>query len=144
MKAQQQAQEELARADAVKRHMEAEMRAKDEAMQRELQGMKSMMDEFRAQLDAPAPTASLPSRHDVASERPLHFQARTPDISPATVYGRSPGRETPNEAAAGVHSIPIHTPPGLDQVQQDGGLPDDGDDDDDDDKPKKEKQFKKD
>ena len=137
VKAQARAEEESAKSDAIRRHMEAEARAKDESVQKELDSMRQALEDMRAQmLTAPGGGAASALQSDM--EQP-----------PPTFMGPSPGREAPGPSevgmpAAGVPTIPIFTPPGLGPKYKDGGPPDDDDDDSDKDKYKKDKKSKKD
>ena len=139
VKAQAKAEEESAKSDAIRRQMEAEARAKDESMQKELDSMRRALEDMRTQmLTAPGGGAASALQSDL--ERP-----------PTTFMGPSPGREAPGPSdegmpAAEVPTIPIFTPPGLGPKPNDGGPPDDDDDDDDSgkDKHKKDKKSKKD
>ena len=50
VKAQARAEEESAKSDAIRRHMEAEARAKDESVQKELDSMRQALEDMRAQM----------------------------------------------------------------------------------------------
>ena len=138
VKAQAKAPEEAARSDAIRRQMEAEAKAKDESMQRELDSMRQALEEMRTQIrSAPGGGAASAYQSDL-------------DHPPKTVQGPSPGRDAPGPSPEGMPSaevptIPIFTPPGLGPKPHDNGPPGDSDDDDSDkDKHKKDKKSKKD
>ena len=59
VKAQARAEEESAKSDAIRRHMEAEARAKDESVQKELDSMRQALEDMRAQM-LTAPGGELP------------------------------------------------------------------------------------
>ena len=80
VKAQAKAEEEeAAKSDAIRRQMEAEARAKDESMQRELDSMRQALEDMRAQIQS-APGGGAASALQSDLERP-----------PPTVMGPSPG-----------------------------------------------------
>ena len=118
--------------------MEAEAKAKDESMQKELDSMRQALEDMRAQIQS-APVGGAASA----------FQSDL-DRHPPTVMGPSPGRDAPGPSQEGMPSaeiptVPIFTPPGLSPKPNDNGPPDDSDDDGSDkDKPKKDKKSKKD
>ena len=138
VRAQAKAQEEAARSDAIRRQMEAEAKAKDESMQRELESMRQALVETRSKIQS-APGGGTASAYQSDVEHP-----------PQTVHGPSPGRDAPGPSQDGMPSaevptIPIFTPPGLGPKPNDGGPPGDSDDDDSDkNKHKKDKRSKKD
>ena len=84
VKAQTRAQEEIARSEAMRRQMEAEARAKDEAMQNELDSMRQALEEMRAKIHSVPPPGAASAYHSdlhgTTSQRPC-----------PTVHGRSPG-----------------------------------------------------
>ena len=138
VKAQAKAEEEAAKSDAIRRHMEAEAKAKDESMQKELDSMRQALEDMHAQIQS-APGGGAASAFQSDLERP-----------PPTFMGPSPGRDAPGPSQEGMPSaevptIPIFTPPGLGPKPNDNGPPDDSDDDGSDkDKHKKDKKSKKD
>ena len=106
IKAQAKAQEEAARSDAVRRQMEAEAKAKDEAMQRELNSMRQALEEMRSKVQ-PAPGGGAASAYQSDMEHP-----------PPTYQGPSLGRDAPIPSQDGMPSaevptILIFTPPGF-------------------------------
>ena len=68
VKAQAKAQEEAARSDAIRRHMEAEAKAKDESMQRELDPIQAL-EEMRSKIQS-APGGGAASAYQSDLEHP--------------------------------------------------------------------------